>query len=550
MPRHLAILAELRRIPARCAALGIALLAAACAAPEAPFGPEAAVPHAGPPTAGVELSASSWSNGTSFVAAVSGVTPGEQVRFAVGGRAVASPCPALLGGRCLGLSRPSLLGTAIADAQGVARLVVTAPRRRLGTTVCVQAAVPRGAGGVVSVVSSRECRVVVKPPQADGLCGPPSGCPADLCDAGACLVAWGDRLVTADVESDGSDGWAITQVCEGAEPDGPMDSALLCDTSGVFRDTGSAEPPDQHPGMRWIDPETGTWRTVVRLPPVSGPIYAPWTSVSYTLQPQGNLVWTTWPTRSLTTISVGRHIAHRNEGLSVLHRPTGQIALDIASGPQGSLRGFVRDGRAFMHLFTSLDVFDLTQRPPVDLGYVGALLFPLDLAGDRLLLGNPYALRFDTHLPLQLQQLDVATGTLTTLADRPEGYLFARWQGTDAIAVDADHQVWRFTPGGSVLGRAVAQLPIPVNATIDEFDIRGRTLTWIAPRNHSGRARYATFGEVDLTTGATRELGSVQAPPNSRTRAGAGSVRRAVDITTTPAWIIAGSGNRIVVRPR
>jgi hypothetical protein len=75
-----------------------------------------------------------------FAATVAGIGPG--------------PCPAALGGHCLDLLSPQLLGSAVADATGVATFVVPLPAAlTLGTTVHTQAVAVRGIGGSQSVLS-------------------------------------------------------------------------------------------------------------------------------------------------------------------------------------------------------------------------------------------------------------------------------------------------------------------------------------------------------------------------------------------------------------
>lgn len=94
---------------------------------------------------------------------VSGANPGERVLLAgTTGGIGAGPCPAAIGGACLALNPPlDKLGVGVADAQGVASIVVQVPAGTpAGATLSVQAIARRGAGGAQSVVS---------PPRSDGV---------------------------------------------------------------------------------------------------------------------------------------------------------------------------------------------------------------------------------------------------------------------------------------------------------------------------------------------------------------------------------------------
>ena len=65
------------------------------------------------------------------------------------------PCVPQLGGLCLDILQPiTITGTAVADATGIAELVVTVPPNAPPITVSSQAVIQRGAGGVDSVKSN------------------------------------------------------------------------------------------------------------------------------------------------------------------------------------------------------------------------------------------------------------------------------------------------------------------------------------------------------------------------------------------------------------
>ena len=87
---------------------------------------------------------------------VQGAQPGERASFALTTRGLgAGLCPPALGGLCLDLLPPvTLLGSATADASGVAALQLTVPPGAPLVAVHLQAAVRRGAGGADSVKSN------------------------------------------------------------------------------------------------------------------------------------------------------------------------------------------------------------------------------------------------------------------------------------------------------------------------------------------------------------------------------------------------------------
>ncbi|MCB9684648.1 MAG: VCBS repeat-containing protein [Alphaproteobacteria bacterium] len=96
------------------------------------------------------------SRGEEATVVASGVAPGEPVSFwGAAGSGGVGPCPASLGGLCLDLGPSAVsIGTAAADATGVATLHVTVPGAvPVFGTFGLQATVPRGAGGADSVAS-------------------------------------------------------------------------------------------------------------------------------------------------------------------------------------------------------------------------------------------------------------------------------------------------------------------------------------------------------------------------------------------------------------
>lgn len=82
---------------------------------------------------------------------VSGAAAFEDVTFVAGPSAGAGPCPAVLGGACIGVRSPHVLGTDRADGAGTAVLVWNTPGALApGDALVVQAAIPRGASSVVT----------------------------------------------------------------------------------------------------------------------------------------------------------------------------------------------------------------------------------------------------------------------------------------------------------------------------------------------------------------------------------------------------------------
>ncbi len=84
--------------------------------------------------------------GGQAVLTATGAVPGATVSFGRGSGLGNGPCPPQLGGECLDLLNPVLIGSARADADGVAELVVPVPAGAAGATLYAQA----GSGTVVS----------------------------------------------------------------------------------------------------------------------------------------------------------------------------------------------------------------------------------------------------------------------------------------------------------------------------------------------------------------------------------------------------------------
>jgi cysteine-rich repeat protein len=122
-----------------------------------------------PPSAQPELSltVSRVQAATTLSMTVGGLSAGESV-YLLRGSSSASPglCPGVAGGMCLELAGPvTVMGTAIADGAGVARLQLTLPASvPAGLEVWFQAAAVRGSGGSASVRSPAVKRVTGQQP--------------------------------------------------------------------------------------------------------------------------------------------------------------------------------------------------------------------------------------------------------------------------------------------------------------------------------------------------------------------------------------------------
>ncbi|MEQ1504592.1 MAG: right-handed parallel beta-helix repeat-containing protein [Myxococcota bacterium] len=93
--------------------------------------------------------------GGAVLLTVDGLLPGDSAKFVASSEPGAGPCLAVLGGACVGLLHPKVLGQAVADPTGHAALVATFPSGlTAGQTVALQAAIPRGPGGVDSVLTA------------------------------------------------------------------------------------------------------------------------------------------------------------------------------------------------------------------------------------------------------------------------------------------------------------------------------------------------------------------------------------------------------------
>jgi hypothetical protein len=102
------------------------------------------------------LSLGEVSAGDTWRAEVANAAPGEKVIFLMStGMPEPGPCSSRLGGLCLDLKRPTVVGRVVADAAGVARLESELPEQvPTGSVLSFEAVVARGEGGSASAKSN------------------------------------------------------------------------------------------------------------------------------------------------------------------------------------------------------------------------------------------------------------------------------------------------------------------------------------------------------------------------------------------------------------
>jgi hypothetical protein len=84
-----------------------------------------------------------------------GAVPGDEVVFVLGDALGAGPCPSVLGGLCLGVTAPAVVGRAIADTDGVGRLTLSLDAGLGIRDVALQAVVVDGADSSTSAAVAR-----------------------------------------------------------------------------------------------------------------------------------------------------------------------------------------------------------------------------------------------------------------------------------------------------------------------------------------------------------------------------------------------------------
>jgi hypothetical protein len=114
-----------------------------------------------PPPATLVASMDNLFVGYSSQIRVEGGVQGERVHLAVTtGGPGAGPCPAVLGGQCLGLGGQVMYMGAVPLRRGDTLTLTIPSPPSVGTEYCLQAAIPRGVNGADSALSQVVCRTV------------------------------------------------------------------------------------------------------------------------------------------------------------------------------------------------------------------------------------------------------------------------------------------------------------------------------------------------------------------------------------------------------
>lgn len=109
----------------------------------------------------LHLSTSELRAGQPATLTVQGLLPAETVHVAVSTLGAGpGPCPAAIGGQCLGIQAPILLPPTTADATGTATLTPTLPAAA-PASIALQAVAVRGSGGVDAILSDPVTEVVL-----------------------------------------------------------------------------------------------------------------------------------------------------------------------------------------------------------------------------------------------------------------------------------------------------------------------------------------------------------------------------------------------------
>jgi hypothetical protein len=120
------------------------------AGPSPTWAAEGAVPVVGP----LLLSATDLVQGEATTMTATGAGEGETVHFVRGTEPGAGPCLDVLGGMCVLVTSPKVMGTAVADAAGTATFELSVPAWLAeGTTLGAQALAIRGIGGSDTIAS-------------------------------------------------------------------------------------------------------------------------------------------------------------------------------------------------------------------------------------------------------------------------------------------------------------------------------------------------------------------------------------------------------------
>lgn len=257
-----------------------ALLGACTASAPAPAPLDSAVLPPPPGQLAASLS-SSLEPGERSEMLVAGATPGDRVFLVFSTRGEgAGPCPAVLGGDCLGVVGAQLLSSEVAGADGIARFRLNVPGNvRNGIALSTQAVVIGGGGAVFSNVRTD----IVGPERP--VSQPTVGAPVALSEGGRIVVTnrTAHTIQVMDADLVGSDATPVAELdVPGARP-----WATVLDNAGntawvALRGTGEVARIDNldgvpvlHPVRALVDGEP----TGIAISPNGTTLYVPnWTA--------------------------------------------------------------------------------------------------------------------------------------------------------------------------------------------------------------------------------------------------------------------------------
>ena len=207
-----------------------------------------------PPPGYIDLYVTPLHTGGAYTATVSGTDPGARVYLAGSMAMGPGPCPGPLLGACLDLTRPRLLGSAVASPDGVAVLEATLPDLAPGMELSLQAAAVSDEGTVSAVVTS----------VVGAGCIDDADLPADWVDEECLMLSLLNELraVGADCGSEGSFGPAPPLAMHDAlRVAARTHSAWMSDT-GIFSHDSPGGPLGEDLVERIESAGFGDWRTV------------------------------------------------------------------------------------------------------------------------------------------------------------------------------------------------------------------------------------------------------------------------------------------------
>jgi uncharacterized protein YkwD len=207
-----------------------------------------------PPPGDIDLEVTPLYTGGLYTATVTGTDPGARVYLAASMATGPGPCPGALLGACLDLTRPRLLGSAVASPDGVAVLEATLPDLAPGMELSLQAAAVADEGTVSAVVTA----------VVGAGCVDDAGLPADWVDEECRMLHLLNalRAAGADCGSEGLFGPAPPLVMHDAlRVAARTHSAWMSDT-GIFSHDSPGGPLGDDLVERIEGAGYGDWRTV------------------------------------------------------------------------------------------------------------------------------------------------------------------------------------------------------------------------------------------------------------------------------------------------